>query len=146
MVGLDLDQRRTGLGVLVVGVNLEGRAGHEDVALGRVNRRNDFTGQHDLLALDVRVRGERRREERIGVQVNRVVEDAFGIAHLLHYTEIHNCHAVTHVAHCREVVRDHDVSQAVLLLKINEQVHYLCANGHVKRGHRLVERDDLRVQ
>ena len=92
------------------------------------------------------MRGQRRREERIGVQVNRVVEDAFGIAHLLHYAEIHNCHAVTHVAHCREVVRDHDVCQPVLLLKVNEQVHYLCANGHVKRGNRLVERDDLRVQ
>ena len=60
VIRLDLNERRAGLSVLVVGVNLERRARHEDVALGRVHRRHDLTGQHDFLALDVRVRGERR--------------------------------------------------------------------------------------
>ena len=92
------------------------------------------------------MRWQRRRKQRVRVQVHRVVEDALRVAHLLHYAEIHHRHAVAHIAHRREVVRDHDVRQPVLLLQVHEQVHYLRANGHIQRGHRLVERDDLRVQ
>ena len=43
-------------------------------------------------------------------------------------------------------MRDHDVRKAVLVLEVNEEVHYLSADGHVERGHRLVKSDDLWVQ
>ena len=146
MVRLYLNERWAGIGVFVGGVHLKWGARHEHVAFGRVNRGYNLTGQDNLFALDVRVRRERSREERVGVQVDGVVEDALRVTHFLHDAEIHDCHAVAHVAHGSEVVRDHDVREAVLVLEVNEEVHYLSADGHVKRGHRLVESDDLWVQ
>ena len=60
--------------------------------------------------------------------------------------EVHHRDPVGDVADHAEVVRDEQIRQAELVLKLLEQVDDLRLHGHVERRHRLVGDDQLRVQ
>src|SRR5688572_32219417 len=72
MAGRHLAQGRRFLGAPRHG---ERAAGVEAAPRWRVDGRGDFPGQDDLLARDVRVVGQGRREERLGIGMLRTVED-----------------------------------------------------------------------
>ena len=60
-------------------------------------------------------------------------------------SEVHHCDPVGDVAHHAQVVSHEDVRQAELVLEVVEQVDHLGLDGHVQRGHGLVQHYQLRV-
>ena len=66
-----------------------------------------------------------------------------GRSDLAQLAEVHHRHAVTHVLHHREVVRDEQQRELVARLHVLEQVEDLCLHGDVEGGHRLVADDEL---
>jgi hypothetical protein len=60
--------------------------------------------------------------------------------------QVHDCDPVADVPDHGQVVRDHHVGQAQLVLQVLEQVDDLGLDRHVERGHRLVGDDQLGPQ
>jgi hypothetical protein len=66
---------------------------------------------------------------------------------LLHrQAEVHDQHVVRDVPHHAEVVRDEQVGEPELGLKVGHQIQHLRLHRHVERGHRLVGDDQRGVQ
>jgi len=60
--------------------------------------------------------------------------------------EVHHRHAVGHVLHHREVVRDEQVGEPEAALQFLQQVHHLRLDGDIERAHRLIADDEFRSQ
>ena len=56
--------------------------------------------------------------------------------------EVHDRHAVAHVLHNRQVVRDEEVGEPHRLLELDEQVDDLRLDRHVERRGRLIAYDE----
>ena len=80
------------------------------------------------------------------VGVRWCVVEAVAVGELDEMTEVHHGDAVRDVAHHRQVVGDHQVGEPQPVLQVLEQVDDLRLHGHVERGHRLVEDDELRLE
>jgi len=77
--------------------------------------------------------------------VARLVEQRLRLRDLDDPAEVHHRHAVTDVPHDAEIVCDEQVGQPELLLEVFHQVENLCLDGDVKRRHRLVGDDEVRI-
>ena len=76
-----------------------------------IQRARQFAGQLDPLAPIVRIQTRRRRQQRLGVRMTRIVEDLV-LGALLHAAaEIHHHHFISDVLDDRQVVGDKHVGQ-----------------------------------
>ena len=57
--------------------------------------------------------------------------------------QVHYHHTMTDVFHHGEVVRDEEISEAMLLLKVHEQVHDLRLDRNVERADRFITDNQL---
>ena len=118
----------------------------EAAAARRVDRARHVALEHDPLALRRSRIGDRhRREQRLGVRVDRPLVELLGRRELDDLAEVHHRDAVGDVAHDAEVVRDEDVGQRELVLQVVEQVHDLRLDRDVERRDGLVGDDQPRV-
>ena len=101
--------------------------------------------QNNLLAFDIRVAGESRREQRLGVGMQRIVKQLLGPGLFDNFAEIHHRHFVRHVARRRQVVGNDQIADVVLLLQIHQEVHDLRPDGHIQGRHRLIQNDQLGI-
>src|SRR5215469_4843677 len=60
--------------------------------------------------------------------------------------EVHHRDSVADVPVDRQIVSDHDVGQAELVLQVLQQVHHLRLDGYVQRRHGLVRDNQLRLE
>ena len=90
--------------------------GVEPAARRRVDRRGHVALQDDppLLLGHVRVRDRHRRQQGARVGVLRVLVQRVARGHLDDLAQVHDRHAVGHVLHHRQVVRDEQVGQVEL--------------------------------
>src|SRR5215469_2296191 len=86
------------------------------------------------------------RQQRLGVGVQRRLEQAGLVSHLDDAAEIHYRDAIADVLDDREVVGDKQIGQFELVLQIHQQVEDLGLDRHVERRYRLVADDQLRAQ
>src|SRR6056297_4005798 len=86
------------------------------------------------------------RDKRLGIRVQRVVEELTAGGQLHHTTQIHHRDAVGDVLDHTQVVGDKQIGNTELFLQVLQQVHDLCLNGHVQGGNRLVTDHKARVQ
>ena len=93
-----------------------------------------------------RLRDRHRRQQRLGVGVQRHLEQARLVGHLDDAAEIHDRDPVADVLDHRQIVRDEQVGQLELVLQIHQQVDDLRLDRDVERRDRLVADDQLRVQ
>ena len=119
-----------------------------EVAAGRrVDRARHVTGQdHPAAPPRPRLRDRHRGEERLGVRVQRHLEQARLVGDLHDAAEVHHRHPVADVLDHREIVGDEQEGELQLVLQVHEQVDDLRLDGDVERGHRLVADDELRVE
>ena len=106
----------------------------------------DFTTDHADRQRHVGVGPQHRREQRTRVRMARLAEDFDGRPLLDHVAEVHHAHRVGEVLDQRQVVRNQQIGQAVLLLDVREQVEDLRANRNVECRGRLVEYQQPRLQ
>ena len=118
----------------------------EVAAARRVDRARHVALEHDALALRQRIGDRHRREQRLGVRMDRPLVELLGRRELDDLAEVHDGDAVGDVAHDAEVVRDEDVGQRELVLQVVEQVHDLRLDRDVERGDGLVGDDQPRIQ
>ena len=107
-----------------------------EVARARwVHRAGHVALQHDRLALPAerRVCDRHRREERARVGVLGLGVEQVSRGDLHDLAEVHHQHAVGNVPDDVEIVRDEDVCQTEVVLKVLEQVEDLRLHGHVER-------------
>lgn len=72
------------------------------------------------------------------------LEDLLGGAGLDRTAEVDDAHPVRDVPHHRQIVRDEEVRESQLGLEPLEQVEHPGLYGHVERGHRFVEHEQVR--
>jgi hypothetical protein len=74
------------------------------------------------------------------------VKDLLRSTHLNKFTGTHDCNPRRQLSHDRKAVRDEDVGQAELALKILQQEQHLGANGYVQCGDRFIRNEQLGPQ
>src|SRR3989337_2622567 len=95
------------------------------------------------LLLGVGVRNRYRREQGSSIRVKRVCVELVGDGYLDQHAEVHHPYTVTDVPDNRQVVRDEQIGQALLLLEAFHQVDDLCLDRHVQRRDRLIGHDEF---
>src|SRR5688572_14164761 len=73
------------------------------------------------------------------------MNDLLRLADLDDAPEVHDRDAIADVLYHAEIVRDEQVCQAELLLKVLEQIEDLCLHRDVERRHRLIANNELRL-
>ncbi len=115
------------------------RAAAGEAAAGAgVERAADLALEPDALLRHRRIGHRHRREQGLGVGVERRVEQRLDRPALHHLAEIHDDDLVGEVAHECQVVTDEDHRLAVLSLDPQQQVDHRRLHRHVQRGNRLI--------
>src|SRR4051812_49126212 len=112
----------------------------------RVRRARHVAAEYLTAALSARARHRHGRQQRARVRVARMRVEGLAVRDLDDLAEVHHGHAVAHVPHDGEVVRDEHDRQPQLALEVAQQVQDLRLDRHVESGHRLVRDDQLRVE
>ena len=126
-------------------------AGMEPASARRVDRAWHLALEDDALAARslvplVRFDHRDRRQQSLGVGMDRTRVEVVDGGDLDDDAEVHHGDAVGDVADDPEVVRDEDIGEVEVLLQVVEQVDDLCLDRDVKRRDGLVGDDQLRVQ
>ena len=58
---------------------------------------------------------------------------------------VHHEYMIAYVFNHRQIMRDEQIGQSKLLLKVLKQVDDLSLNTHVQRAHRLIANDEARL-
>ena len=124
-----------------------GAAGVEMTARRRVDRARHVALEDDALALArARLRDRHGRQQRLGVGMQRHLEQALLVGHLDDAAEIHDGDAMRDVLDHGEIVRHQQVGELVLVLQVHQQVDDLRLDRDVERRDRLIADDQLRVE
>ena len=116
----------------------------KSVALRRVNERGGHTGQLRQTVLSARKRGQRAQKP-LSIRVTRVIENILDRAYLDDFARVHNRDAIRHTRHNAEVVCDKDSGGIELALYIPQKLEYLRLYGDIKRGGRLIGKENARL-
>ena len=83
----------------------------EETSTRRISGGGDISLEHDTVHLNVRVRLGNRREERLGVRMQRIVKYILLISELDHRAEVHNSDLIRDEFNYGEIVRDEEISE-----------------------------------
>ena len=133
------------LGLVALLAGVVAARGKAAARLG-VDGRGQLALEQDALLLVQDVRGGNRRQQRLGVGVDRHAEQLLGGAGLHQLAQVHDTDVSGDVPHDGQVVGDEHVGQALLLLQVLHEVEDLGLDGHVQRGDRLVADDEGGIQ
>src|SRR4051812_5233306 len=87
-----------------------------------IDRTRHVAGQDHAQALETGIRHRDGREQRLGVGMLRIPEERMLVRELDNAPEVHDGDAMADVLDDREVVRDEEIRESQLVLKIHEQV------------------------
>ena len=144
----DVHERRLLLGRARRRLPLERAARPEAAARRRRDRARDVTLQHDPRPrpLNVRVRHDRRRQQRLRVGVLGSREQLVARRELDDLAEVHHRDPIAEELDRGEVVADEEAREAELVLQIPEQVEHGRLDGDVERRDRLVRDQQARAR
>ena len=84
-------------------------------------------------------------KQRLGVGILRIVEDFLGLTVLHNLTKVHNGNGIGNMPDNRKVMRNKEVGDLQLNLKVFKQVNDAGLNGNIKRSNGLVQQQNLRI-
>ncbi|OLE25267.1 MAG: hypothetical protein AUI36_32690 [Cyanobacteria bacterium 13_1_40CM_2_61_4] len=144
MIRLDFSKRWNNFHA---GLNRIWAARVEAAPFGWVNRGRNIALKYNALSCGFNVRIGYRNcgNQRLCVGHQRLFVDRLRISYLGKFTEIHYSDAVRNVANRSQVVRDEEVCQILLTLKLFQQIHDLRLNGNVECGDWLISHYKLRI-
>ena len=137
-----------GRGLLAANGLCIGAAATEPAAGFRVDRAGQIalhTGAR-MGAGQLGVRDGNAAQQALGVGVQRVFVDLFGIAAFHQLAQVHHADIIRNVTHHRKVVGDKQVRGTFGLLIVTQQVDDLRLNGNVQCGDGLITDDQRGVQ
>lgn len=105
----------------------------EPATLRWVDGRRHRPVQHDPLPPAVPLDAGDRRQKRLRVWMERVLEQLVRGSDLNHLPQIHHCNPVANVVYDPQVVGDEEISEPELRLKLLEQVDDLGLHRDVQR-------------
>ena len=129
-----------------------GRTSEYEMSVSDIGKRRLLNGiivnlrviNEELFALfELGIRNRNRAHKRLGIGMQRIVEELLRLRDLHDPALIDNDDAVADEADDGKIVRYEEIRQAPLLLEPLEQVEHLRANGNVKSGDRLVSDNKL---
>ena len=124
------------------------RAARGEGASGRdVDRARRLALEQILPRVDrLLLEGRRGGKQRLGIRMLRVEEEIAVVGDLDHLAQIHHRDARADFSHHRQIVRDEDIGEFVLLLQTREQVDELALLALVDRGKRLIQDQKLWIE
>ncbi len=117
-------------------------AGMEGAAARRIEGARHVTLQQEAPFSSCRVGLGSRAQQGLGVWMAGVFVDLLRGRELDDAAQVHDGYAAANMLHHMQVVRDEQIAQPELFLKIAEKVHDLRLNGDVERTDRLVGDDE----
>ena len=93
----------------------------------------------------MRIGPRNRRQQRARVGMARLREQHVLRRYLDDLPEIHHRHAVRHVLHHRQIVRDEQIRQTQPRLQVLQQIDHLRLDRHIERGHRFIAHHQRRL-
>ena len=120
--------------------------GMELTAGRRVDRTGNIPAQNDALVRSIGIGNGNSGKERFRIRMHGPLEDIIRLRVLHEAAQIHDSYLIGNVLHHGKIVRNKDVRQFHLLLKIFQKVNDLCLNGHIERRNRLIAHNKLRLQ
>ena len=108
----------------------------------RVDGRGNITRQNDALALGILVHHRYGGNQRLRVRMFGRTTDGFGQSGLDNAAKVHNQYAAADVLHHRQIVRHKQVSKAMLLLQVPQQVDDLRLHGYIESTDGFVANDE----
>ena len=113
---------------------------------GWVGGTRHIAGKHDPAPAAGRLDARNRREQGVGVGMQRRGVEV-GRGSLLHDTpQIHHRHVVGDVLHDRQIMRDEQISEAEFPAQFDEQIHHLGLDRDIKGRNRFVEHEEVGLQ
>src|SRR5690554_6330987 len=113
---------------------------------GRIDRRGDIALEDDAGLFLGGIGRWNRRQKRLGIRVQRALEELLGGRQFDDPPQIHHRDAIRDMLHDREVMGDKKIAKIILFLKILEQVDDLGLDRDVERADRLVADDEVWVE
>ncbi len=132
-----------GRGLGAAAVHGHRTAGVKRTAGRRMDRGRHIAGQHDALALGIRVHFRYGGYERLGVGMLRLADEGLGFGQFHDFAEVHDHHAAADVLDHGEIVRNEQIGDAALLLEVAQQVDDLRLHGDVERADGFVADDEF---
>ncbi len=117
----------------------------EGATLGRMQCARHLAAQDDPFALGARGGHRNGGKERPGIGMPWISEYRLAFSDLDNSAEMHHGDAIGNVPHHGEVVRNENVGKAKSSLQVAQQIEHLRADRNIKRGHRLIADDELRL-
>src|SRR6202051_4127560 len=118
-------------------------SGMEMAARRRLNGTWNLALQSDALPLHFWIRDRDRRQQRLGIRVQRRgIKLARGRG-LDDAAEIHDGHALADMLDDRQIMGDEEISQPQLLLQVLQEIDDLGLDRYIQRRHRLVADDQF---
>ena len=119
----------------------------ERAARRHVQRTRHISGEHDALALarDLGIRHRHSRQQGLRIRVHGVVVQLVCIGDLDKAAQIHDGNALGDMVNDQQVMRDKQIRDAKLFLKLFKHVDDLRLNRHIQCRYRLVADYELRV-
>ena len=112
----------------------------ETAPWSRIDRARDLTCDGDSLPVSP---GEINRGNRVqkcpGVRMHMIMEELCGLRIFHNLPHVHDHDLIAYVFHNSQIMGDEHVRQAVLILQIHQKVQYLCLDGDIQGGDRLVK-------
>ena len=112
-------------------------------ARGGIERAGHVAAKNNALALASFLSSGNRREQRLRIGHARISVEILGACNFDKLAKIHDADAIADILDDRQIMRNEQVSQPELLLKIQQKVQYLRLNGNVQSRDRLVRDDEL---
>jgi hypothetical protein len=120
-------------------------AGVETAAGRRIERARNVALQRDTLGAQGGGGLGNRRQQRMGVGMQRSGVDGLFVGDLDQLTELHHRHAVADVLYDGKIMGNEQIGESEALLQILQQVDDLRLDRHVERRHRLVADDQVGI-
>jgi hypothetical protein len=135
---LFLERRLCGVTNLPVSTNRA--TGVESATGGGIERSGNLSLEQETPpgALGGRIGDRRRRQESVGVRVERFSEEGIRGSHLDNLAQIHDSDSITDVSHHRQIVGYEEIGESEAGLELVEQVEDLRLDRYIERGYGLV--------
>ena len=118
----------------------------ETASLRGIYRGRNISPQVNPLEFFLRHRNRYRGQQSLSVRMQRIRKHLFSISLLDYLAQVHDRDAIGDMFDHRQVVRDEQVREVVLPLKLAEEVEYLRLDRDIQCRHSLVADDEFGLE
>jgi len=107
-------------------------SGMKSTSRRRINWTGDIAFQNEAMPLHLRVWNRDRREERLGIGMQRSFIEFFSRGQLNKLSQVHYSNPIANIPHHAEVMGDKDIREVVFLLQVLHEIQHLRLSRYVQ--------------